>query len=262
MRLQNLPLLKDSTTGKYIPLALDPFYFLRVAETIAEQGGLPAYDAMRYPSLKVGFPDEILPQAVILLHKIGRVFDKDVTIQFINVISPVIFFVLGLIVFFFLIFVLTKSKSIALISSVFLAIIPAYLYRTMAGFSDHESIGMLAFFLTLLCYSLALKFLDKPKTENQNKQEKNKNILKTVLFGLLVGFVSAFTIASWVGIASFIFMIIPLSFGLFWLIKVQNLEKDKINEKLLNYLIFYVIWVVFTILFTGIYGFNFSSIIN
>ena len=34
VRLQNLDLLKDSTTGKYIPLALDPFYFLRLAETI------------------------------------------------------------------------------------------------------------------------------------------------------------------------------------------------------------------------------------
>ena len=27
IRLQNLPLLKDHTTGEHIPLALDPFYF-------------------------------------------------------------------------------------------------------------------------------------------------------------------------------------------------------------------------------------------
>lgn len=262
IRLQNLPLLKDSTTGKYIPLALDPFYFLRIAETRAEQGGLPDYDAMRYASAKVGFSNDLMPQAVIFLHTIVSIFDKEVTLQFIDVISPVIFFALALIIFFFLIYVLTKSKIIALISSAFLTIIPAYLYRTLAGFSDHESIGMLAFFLAMLCYCLALKFLDKEKIENQNKQEKNKNILKVILFGLLVGFVSAFTIASWKGIASFIFMIIPLSFGLFWLIKVQNLEKEKINEKLLHCLIFYIIWVVFTVLFTRIYGYSFSSTIN
>ena len=50
IRLQNLPLLIDQTTGAYIPLALDPFYFLRIAETIVEQGGLPSIDPMRYPS--------------------------------------------------------------------------------------------------------------------------------------------------------------------------------------------------------------------
>ena len=33
IRLENLPLLKDSTTGEYIPLALDPFYFLNHAIT-------------------------------------------------------------------------------------------------------------------------------------------------------------------------------------------------------------------------------------
>jgi len=31
IRLQNLPLLKDQTTGNSIPLALDPFYFLRLS---------------------------------------------------------------------------------------------------------------------------------------------------------------------------------------------------------------------------------------
>ena len=164
-----MPHLKDATTGKYIPLALDPFYFLRIAETISEQGELPAYDAMRAPSIHVGFSNQIMPQAVIFLREIASIFDKDVTLQFIDVISPVIFFALALVVFFFLIYVLTKSKTTALLSSAFLAIIPAYLYRTLAGFSDHESIGMLAFFLTLLCYGLALKFLDKAKTENQNK---------------------------------------------------------------------------------------------
>ncbi len=262
IRLQNLPHLKDATTGEYIPLALDPFYFLRVAETMVEQGGLPAYDAMRTGGIfDVEWHPEILPQTVIFLHKIGGIFDKDVTIQFINVISPVIFFALALVIFFFLIYVLTKSKITAILSSALLTIIPAYLYRTLAGFSDHEAIGMLAFFLALLCYGLALKFLDKLKMENQNKQEKKNILIKTILWGLLVGFVSAFTIASWTGIAKFIFMIIPLSFGLFWLIKVQNPEN--LNKKpLYNFLIFYLVWFLSSILFGLLYGFDFSSIIT
>jgi len=66
---------------------------------------------------------------------------------------------LGLIVFFFLILSLTNSKSVALLSSGLLAIIPPYLYRTMAGFADHEAIGMFAFFSVLLFSSLNFKYL-------------------------------------------------------------------------------------------------------
>jgi len=245
IRLQNLPLLVDSTTGKNIPLALDPFYFLRITETIAESG-LPIFDLMRYPSLQVGFSPEILPNIVVFLHQSG-IFG-DATLQYIFVISPVIFFVLGLIAFFFLIFVLTKSKWIALISSFFLAIIPTYLYRTMAGFADHESIGMFAFFLALLCYTLSLKYL------------KENKLMKTILYSLLVGFLSAFTIACWGGIANFIFVIIPISFGLFWLIKTKDLES---NEKyLFNFLMFYLVWFLSSILFSLLFGFDSSFVLG
>lgn len=252
MRLQNLPLLKDQTTGEYIPLALDPFYFLRLAETINEQGGLPDIDVMRYPSEQVEFSNEILPYAVVSLYKIISAFDQDATLRYVDVISPVIFFVLGLVVFFILIYLLTKSKLTALISSMLLAIIPPYLHRTLAGFADHESIGMFAFFLVLLVYILALKFLDKEK--------KVKNpMIKTILFGLLVGFFSAFTIASWWGVAFFVFMIIPLSFGLFWIFRSKKAEH---RERLPRLLTFYVTWFLSSILFGLLYGFGANSIIS
>jgi len=252
IRTQNLSLLIDQTTGEYIPTALDPFYFLRMAETIVEQGGLPEVDVMRYPSASLGFIHEIMPQAVVFIYNIGKIFDKDVTLQFVDVITPVIFFALGLIVFFFLIYFLTKSKVVALISSAFLAFIPPYLYRTMSGFSDHEALGMFAFFLVLLGYGLSLKFLEK---------ENKKNIIKVILFGLLVGFLSAFAVAAWGGGANFVFMIIPLSFGLFWLIKSQNLEET--NKKYLrNLLVFYLSWFVFSILFGLIYGFSFMEMVG
>ena len=255
IRLQNLPLLKDSTTGEYIPIALDPFYFLRIAETMVEQGGLPEHDLMRYPSAQVGFSHEILPQVVVFIWKFWKMFDSDATLRFVDVISPVVFFGLGLIVFFFLIYMLTKSKITALISSIFLAIIPTYLYRTMAGFSDHEAIGMLAFLLTLLAYTFALKFLDK-----EHNKEKNY-LLKTILIGLLVGFLAALTIVSWGGVAKFLFMIIPLSFGLFWLIKTQNLEN--VNKKQLKkYILFYISWIVFSILSGLLFGIAMQSMIN
>ena len=256
IRVQNLPLLHDATTGEYIPIALDPFYFLRLAETIIEQGSLPEIDSMRYIPAKLGFANEILPQAIVLIYYVANVFGE-YSVQFIDVISPVVFFALGLIVFFFLIQTLTNSRSIALLSSVFLAIIPAYLYRTMAGFSDHEAIGMLAFFSVMLVYTLGLKFLDKLERREKTK----KDLIKLILFSIGTGFLTIFTIVSWGGIAVFLFMIFPLSFFMLWITKTKHYEN--LNKKyLFNFLIFYLTWFFSSILFSLFFGLDFSSIIN
>ena len=257
IRLQNLPLLVDVTTGKNIPLALDPFYFLRVAETIVD-GGLPISDSMRYPSLNLGFTNELTPKATVGLYKLFTIFDPDISLQFVNVISPVIFFVLGLIAFFFLILVLTKSKVTALISTGFLSIIPMYLYRTLAGFSDHESIGMFSFFLVLLVYVLSINFLDKKSEETGRKKN---DLIKIFLLGIAAAFFSAFNFASWSGIATFTFIIIPLSFLLIWLFKEKNLEENK-KGILKNYLVFYFVWFLFTVIFSSIYGYSILGMLN
>lgn len=241
IRVQNVDLLKDQTTGEYIPTALDPFYFLRTSETIVEQGSLPNVDPMRVLKGGAGFTFEILPHTLVFLYKTSNLFG-DYSLQYINIISPVIFFIFGLVAFFFLIYVLTNSKLIALISTFFLSVFPPYLHRTMAGFSDHESIGMFAFFLALIGYSLALKYLDREKTD----------LLKSSLFGVLVGFLSLLTLVSWGGVANFIFMIVPLSFFVFWALKTK-----KGGRNLFPYVSFYILFFISTILFGLVYGFSF-----
>jgi asparagine N-glycosylation enzyme membrane subunit Stt3 len=264
IRTLNMPLLVDSTTGENIPLALDPYYFLRIAETMIKQGGLPEYDSMRKP-FNMGWTNEILPNVLVWMYNLGNIFGN-YSIGYIDIISPVVFFALGLIVFFFLIYLLTNSKSTALISSIFLAFIPTYLYRTMAGFSDHESIGMFAFFLALLGYTYALKKLDKKGNEEEYEKRNKKRInfiFKSMFLGALIGFLTVFTIKSWGGIANFLFLIIPLSFGIFWLIKTKNIENFKRNKKeFLGLLIFYISYFVFTILFGLVLGYPVDSIIG
>ena len=154
IRTQNLNLLKDTTTGEYIPLALDPFYFLRVAGTILDTGGeLTEFDTMRGP-FNVNWPPVVLPNILVIMYKIANIFG-DYSLQFIDILSPVIFFIFVLIVFFFLGYILTKSKITALLGSAFLTFIPSYLYMTMASFSDPVAIGMLTVFAAMLCYSIA-----------------------------------------------------------------------------------------------------------
>ena len=249
IRVQNMPLLIDQTTGEYIPLALDPFYFLRIAETIVEtNGNLPAADLMRYPSLEVPWHPEILPKAIVFLYKTAKIISPEISLRFIDVLSPVIFFILGLILFFFLIYYLTKSRWIAVLSAGFLTIIPPYLYRSMAGFADHEAIGMLGFFLAMLIYTISMNFLDK-------KISLNKDYLKVLGLGVLAGITTTFSIVSWAGIAKFLFMIIPLSFLIIWLMKCKKDEKN-----ILKYLLFYVVWFIFALLGGFLFGYPITSI--
>lgn len=259
IRLQNLDHLEDHTTGKKIPLALDPYYFLRVAETkVSPEGGegnLPEHDKMRYPSAKVDWHPEILPNAVIFLHNSAKIFNPDISLRYVDVISPVVFFFIGLILFFFLCYALTNSLLVASISSVLLGFIPSFLYRTMAGFSDHESIGMMSFFAVLLGFVYSMKYLDKLK----NKTKDKKDYYRISLFALVTGFLTALTIASWGGVANYVFMILPLSFLIFWIINANKKNKDKINEK---YFLYYILWLVFTVISGFIFGYNPSDIIN
>jgi len=230
IRLSNWDLLTDQTTGEKIPLALDPFYFLRVSETIVENNGmLPGVDIMRSST---SWHTEIMPRVVVGMYNLGSVFNPDLTLREVNVFSPVAFYFIGLIIFFFLVYVLTKSKVASLISSGLLAFSPMYLYRTMAGFSDHESIGMVAVFACLLIYTFALKNFEK-------------DWKKTILYGLGVGFFTAFVLATWGGAITLVLMVVPFSFLLYWLLK---------NEDRVKAIVFYLVWILSSILFPLIFN--------
>ncbi len=230
--------LVDSTTGDYTPLALDPYYFLRHAETlIANDGVYPGFDTFRSPHLDVNWHSEILPQSIVLTYKVIRVFSPDVTLNYAAVLNPVIFFVLGLIAFFVLVWMLTRSKLVALVASIILTVIPPYLYRTLAGFSDHEAIGMFGFFIALLLFFIGLWYLEKGKL----------SLGKAAALGLVAGFGTMLTIATWGGVGKFLFMILPLTFLVNWLLKD--------NEEVWNYVLFYVSWFVGICVSTFIFGY-------
>ena len=133
VRTLNLDQLKD----KYL-LALDPYVFLRYAEHIVEHGSLMAQDYMRYypRGISTSNVNPVLPYTLAYLHKFLSIFFPGLTIEQTTIIYPVIFFALSCIVFFLLVQKLFKSKAVSLIATGILAIIPSFLYRTMAGFAD------------------------------------------------------------------------------------------------------------------------------
>jgi len=148
IRTRNLPLLE----GKYL-IELDSYYFMRIAKHILNHGSLMAWDNMRYVPLGHDPSTEnvFLSYVIVYLHKFLIIFFPNLTLEKTDIIYPVIFFVLGLIVFFFLVKALFNEK-IALIAAAILAVTPAYLYRSIAGFSDKESLALFLLFVTFYLY--------------------------------------------------------------------------------------------------------------
>lgn len=255
IRVQNWNLLEDKTTGEKIPLALDPHYFLRIAQTMQESGEMPECDPLRVLGNECkGWSPEILPPVLVGMYGISNLFG-DITLEEIDVIYPVIFFILSILVYFLLVSKLTKSKITALISSLILSLTPAFLYRTMAGFADHEAIGMFSFFVLLLGFAISLKYLNKNFDKINIKFRGNK-----LLYGVLTGFLIALTVACWGGIAKFSFMIIPLSILLFWFVK----RKETVSLKKLFCIIgFYFTSIFSSLIFVSlISGYSFVGAIN
>jgi len=186
IRTRSLPNLIDQVTGKYVPADPDSFLFLRYAQTLTENGALPAIDMMRFVPLgKVMASIEVLvPYTIFYMHKIASIFWKNITVEYIDIIYPVVFFVLAGIFFFFLVRRLFNNK-IAILSTAFLAFLPSFLFRTLAGISDKEPLGMFFMFGAFYFYVRAWQ-------SNNLKSKLVWAILSgsfTGLFGLVSGLV-------------------------------------------------------------------------
>tara|TARA_Y100000310_G_scaffold344360_1_gene456732 strand:- start:6712 stop:9342 length:2631 start_codon:yes stop_codon:yes gene_type:complete len=210
IRTRNLKHLIDSTTGKYIPVALDPFVFLRYAKEILANGSLSAVDAMRYFPFGYGHMGEfgLLSNVIVWIYKFLHIFNSEVTLEYAHVVYPPILFCLSLIFFYLLVKRLFDTR-VAMLASAFLVVLPSYLYRTMAGFADKESLAMFFMFAAMYFYVRAWQ---------------ESNLKSSLFFGLISGIVSGLMGLTWGGV-NFLFLI----FGSFALIEVvlnKFTEKD------------------------------------
>jgi len=179
---------------RYIP-DVDSYLFVRYAQYIVEHGKLMAVDLMRYVPFGANTGNEpvILAYVMAYMYKFFSIFIPDITMMHVAAWYPPIFFALGLIVFFFLVKKLFDWR-IALFSSALLTIVPAYLYRTMAGVSDKEPLGMLLMFLAWYLYVLAWKSTDTKRA---------------VAFGVFSGVTTGLLALAWGGVG-FVTLVISI----------------------------------------------------
>ncbi len=235
IRISNLVHLKDVATGKFIPGDPDAAAFLRYAKYILENGKLMDIDLMRYYPLGYSNLEEFnfLSHFIVYLYKFLHFFNSNVTLEYVDVIFPAVIFSLTLIPFYFLVKKLFNYK-VALLSAAFLTVMPGFLYRTMSGVGDKESLAIFFFFTSLYFFVEAIK------------SEKKSGYLH----GLLSGLSTAILGSIWGGV-NFIFLIL----GLYILIKVilNSLDKREFYA--------YVLWwlstfILLNIFYNKVYGFK------
>lgn len=188
IRTRNIPLLQ----GKWLP-DVDSYAFLRYAEYISEHGRLMANDILRY--YPFGFDPRgefgILSYVIAYLEKIMHIFNPAATTVDAAILYPALSFFIAAIFFFLFVKKMMNYKA-AIVATAFFAVIPAFLYRTMAGVADKEALAVAVMFAGLYFYVSALKS-EKP--------------LKAVIFGLIAGILTGILAAIWGG---YVFVIVTL----------------------------------------------------
>jgi dolichyl-diphosphooligosaccharide--protein glycosyltransferase len=175
--------------------AFDPWYNLREVEFILENGfgaWFGWYDWTTWVPWGRNIPLSSYPgipfTAVFIylaFHSVGISID----VMTLVVIFPAIMGVLGVIAIYAL-GVEVSSKEVGLFAAFFMAILPAYTQRTIAGFFDNEAVGIFAILLTLFFFIRALR---------------KGSIASAILGGLSLGYLSA----SW-SVYLYIFQILAI----------------------------------------------------
>lgn len=202
VRIQNLSLL----AGKYL-IELDSYFFFRYAKIIYETGTLPAIDMMRFVPL--GYttaPFKFFSMTLTYMYKFVHAFFPSMTqIQW-HIYYPPVITIISF-VFFFLFVKELFGNKIAWISTAFLAVIPAYIQRTSAGFADHEAMAMLWMFISLWFIALMIK---------------SRDIKKILFFSMLSAIFAAMMIQTWGG-----YRYLTLAVGIFFVLAVYLSKIDK-----------------------------------
>ena len=147
VRTRNLGALN----GKYL-VGLDPYYYFRLAGDVLENGKVLLFDTWRNPPLGSDRGFDLFPYIMAYWSKFLGFFG--VSREMAHIIYPPISMIFT-VLFFYLWLRLLVKKRVAMLAALFLAVIPGFVFRTGAGFADHEAISIMFMFLSLWLFTKA-----------------------------------------------------------------------------------------------------------
>ena len=159
----------------------DSYYHARLVSYILQTGTLPGRDPLAYYQLG----GAVLPAtgtffwyfsaAVYKIFTLGAPYNKDLLIFFVKVL-PALYGAITSVLMFFLGKELYGKKA-GYAMAFFAAVVPAYVYRTMAGFFEEDSFGFIWMIAGLVLFFNATK----------NPEFSRKKIFFALLSGILFG---------------------------------------------------------------------------
>jgi dolichyl-diphosphooligosaccharide--protein glycosyltransferase len=212
---------------------LDPFLFLRWAKEIVSKGFLADFDPMRYVPLGFHTGGELIFHSYLMawFHNVASIFGST-SVEQSAVIFPVFFFAITVIAFFLLsrkIFLdylgELYSDIAAIISSLFLIVLPVMLPRTIAGIPEKESTGFFFLFASLYFFLCSWKA---------------KAPMKQYIFAVIAALFTTGMGYVWGG---YIYIYLVISIGLFVAFILDQFNKNRI--------ISVIIWIALSYLLIG-----------
>ena len=247
IRTRSLYGLRDVTTGGWtLGPDLDPFLFLRWAKYIVANGSLYAVDMLR--NFPLGYHTNaefvFLPYLISWFHKFASVFGST-SVEQSAVLFPVFMFIITIIAFFLFVRKLfihhlgyDRASLIAIISSLFLSVIPALLPRTIAGIPEKESA---AFFFMFLAFYFFLN--------SWSSKSRRSSIIHSILAALSTAGIGLI----WGGVL-YVFVTISIAFFIAFLLGQTNVTRQ------ISFVVWYLVTILVVMPFSSRY--SLSSIIT
>jgi asparagine N-glycosylation enzyme membrane subunit Stt3 len=161
----------------------DAYYHARMVKYIIEQGELPKSDPLTYYQLggaptygyTIMWPLTAITYQVITLGS-GYSFEKFIPLL---MVLPILFSIIIILLLYILGKEFFESKKIGLIMGFVFAILPATVYRTIAGYFEDDAMGFIPLLIGLIFFFRATK------TNTLNKKDLINSILAGTFFLLL-----------------------------------------------------------------------------
>lgn len=197
-----------------IMMSYDTYYFLREASYYLT-GGLPEIDPMA-PTVTRYFLEEDVQGVPILTSFISKI--TGIELLQVHMVLPIVLGLISSVIVFFIVQKVWKNKYLAVIASFFLAIMPAYIYRTTGGFMEKDTLGGPFF---LLCLLLAILII------------KEKDIKFLGIYGVLSA-LAIYLYANSYGNFFFIPIIIGIYVILQPLVAIENKKEQTFKDRLMG----------------------------
>lgn len=219
----------------------DSYYHARIGAEVVKNLAVPESDPLAYyflenPSVpKTSTFFWLFTAAIYKVFTLGAPYDKELWIVFVKVL-PALFGALISVAMYFLGKEMYDERA-GIIMAFFASVVPSFVYRTMAGFFEEDSLGFLWLVIGFVFFVRAIKPLEFNKTTIKN------GLISGLFFGIMAWTWGMFLIIPLVMSAYFFWTLI-----LFWF---KNQSREKIFEFVKIFAVSFLMFSFLAVFFVG-----------